>query len=95
MRRLAREGALVEVQRLITLFPDLIEDVPRPKRRLTPAMRAELSAHLDAGSNGAAAAPKKPKRGGVTGRKWSAAQHRKFRASMRKALKRKRAEATG
>jgi hypothetical protein len=78
MRRLAREGALVEVQRLITLFPDLIEDVPRPKRRLTPAMRAELSAHLDgAESNGAA--PKEPKK-----KKWSAARRRKFMATWRR-----------
>jgi hypothetical protein len=75
---LARVGALAQVRELLTLFPDLIDEINKlaPKRRLSSAMRAELAAHVDASTNGST--PKlKQKR-----KKWSAAQHKKFMATV-------------
>ena len=92
MARLARAGALEQAKQLIKLFPDLLDDLNRlaPKRRLSSAMRAELHDATETanGSNGSTP-PKKP--GNFAGHKWSAAQKRKFKATMRKYWKEKKA----
>lgn len=93
---LARAGALEQARQLIEMFPDLIDDLNKlaPKRRLSATMRAELAEHLDASTNGSTPHPKRKGRGGVPGRKWSAAQKRKFMATVRRKAREKRASAS-
>jgi hypothetical protein len=69
LRRYARLGALDELRRILKAFPDLLDEV-RPKRRMPTEAREALA---EAASNG------KPGR-----RKWTVAQHQRFRRTMKR-----------
>jgi hypothetical protein len=88
VQALARVGALAQVRELLGLFPDLIDEINKlaPKRRLTPAMRDELGAHVEASTNGSTPKPKRSSKrtGPNPNKRWTAAHRRNFIAAMKR-----------